>query len=333
MKIYIQLVLIVGLFFCGKAVAQTDLTGTWQGKLAAGPTEKVTVQFIFTKQADGSYKALLNSPDTGGFRNVAVDKVQYKDGRLTLEVTSLSGSYSGTVAKDAITGEWRQAGSALPLVLTPYRPPTAATLKPLLGSWVGKIQANPTTALTLVIRFETGKDGKVAGFLDIPDQNAKGLPVTDVNLEGSEVTFKIPVGKADYTGTLKGRAITGSFKQGAQETKLDLARGTYVPPPPEVNIPQEAMQQLLGRWTGKIANLTIVLRFEKNAAGKFAVLMDSPDQKAMGIPVSSATLTKDKLLLKVAAVFGEYNATLSGNKIDGTWTQGGKPMPLVLTKE
>ena len=93
------------------------------------------------------------------------------------------------------------------------------------------------------------------------------------------------------------------------------------------------MQQLLGRWTGKIANLTIVLRFEKNAAGKFAVLMDSPDQKAMGIPVSSATLTKDKPLLKVAAIFGEYNATLNGNKIDGTWTQGGKPTPLVLTKE
>jgi len=93
------------------------------------------------------------------------------------------------------------------------------------------------------------------------------------------------------------------------------------------------MQQLLGRWTGKIANLSIVLRFEKNDVGKFAVWMDSPDQKAMGIPVSSATLTKDKLLLKVAAVVGEYSATLNGNKMEGTWTQGGKPMPLVLTKE
>ena len=94
--------------------------------------------------------------------------------------------------------------------------PATDALKPLLGSWVGKIKTNDAVTSTLVFRFETGKDGKVAGFLDIPDQNAKGLAVTDVNLEGDQVTFKIPAGTADYTGTLKGATITGSFKQGSQ---------------------------------------------------------------------------------------------------------------------
>jgi hypothetical protein len=62
-------------------------------------------------------------------------------------------------------------------------------------------------------------------------------------------------------------------------------------------------------------------------------VMDSPDQGAKDIPVTSASMTEGKLTLKVAAVMGNYSATVSGNKMDGTWTQGGKPMPLVLTKE
>jgi len=338
MKTYVKLVLLFSLLFCGKAVAQSDLAGTWQGKLAVSPTDKITIHFIITKQADASYKVVLNSPDFGAIKNMAADKVQFKDGRLTLEATSLSGSFSGTMAKGVITGEWKQPGSVIPLVLTRYQAPTADSLKPLLGSWVGKIKANETVTLTVVIRFETGKDGKFVGFLDVPDQNAKDLAITDIALENGQVAFKIPLGKADYIGKLNGSTIAGSFKQGGQEIKLDLARGKYVPPAPEVNIAAEAMKPLLGRWSGKIKineaiSLTIVVRFEQTAAGKFVVLMDSPDQKAKDIPVSSATLTKDKLLLKVAAVMGEYNATLTGNKIDGTWTQGGNPIPLTLTKE
>jgi hypothetical protein len=81
-----KLVLIFGLLFCTQAFAQADLTGTWQGKLAISPNEKMTVQFIFTKQADGSYKAVLNSPDTGGIKNVAANSVKYAAGKLTIDV-------------------------------------------------------------------------------------------------------------------------------------------------------------------------------------------------------------------------------------------------------
>lgn len=334
MKIYGRLVLILTLLGGAGAYAQSDLVGTWQGKLEVTPTEKITIQFVLSKKPDGAYKAVVNSPDFGGIKNVAADKVQFKNNRLTLEVPSLSGSYAGTLTNGAISGDWRQPGGALKLTLTRRQEMTAGATKPLLGSWVGKIKLNDSATLVLVLRFEMGKDGKIAGFLDIPDQNAKGLPVTDVNVEGSQVTFKIPVGKADYTGTLSGSTIAGGFKQGAQETKLNLTRGKYTPPPPEVNISAEGMKQLMGRWNGKIANLTVVFRFEKNAAGKYVVLMDSPDQKAKDIPVSSAVLTGDKLVLKLKIAAAEYNATLKGDKLDGSWKQGlGEPMPLVLTKQ
>jgi hypothetical protein len=65
MKTYKKLFLIFSLLFCGNAVAQADLAGTWQGKLAVSANEKMTIQFILTKKADGSYGAVLNSPDSG----------------------------------------------------------------------------------------------------------------------------------------------------------------------------------------------------------------------------------------------------------------------------
>ncbi len=335
MKTCIKLVLIFSLLFCGKAVAQTDLAGTWQGKLSPNATDKMTIQFIITKEASGSYKAVLNSPDFGGPKKEPAKNVQFKDGKLTLEVPTLNGSYSGTLAKGVITGEWRQQGSNLPLVLTRYQAPTAASLKPLQGSWVGKASPAPNVTLTVVLRFQTSKEGKFTGFLDIPDQGAKDLPLTDIVLEKGQVSFKIPAVKGDYTGKLSASGITGSVKQAgqAQETKLDLVKGTYVPPPPVVNIPPEAVKQLLGRWTGQVANIPIVIRFEKSAAGKIVVLMDSPTQNAKDIPASSTTFADGKLSMKVARVFGEYVGTLNGNKIDGTWTQGGNKLPLALTKE
>lgn len=334
MKIYRKLILVLTLLGCTSAFAQTDIVGTWQGKLEVTPTEKITIQFILSKNPDGSYKAVVNSPDFGGIKNVAAQKVQFKGDRLSLEAPSLNGSYAGTLANGAISGEWRQPGGALKLKLTRYQQAAASAMKPLMGSWVGRIKLNDTATLVLVLRFETGKDGKIAGFLDIPDQNAKNLPLTDINVEGSQVTFKIPVGKADYTGKLSGSTIAGGFKQGTQETKLDLVRGKYTPPPPEVNISAEGMKQLLGRWNGKIANLTVVFRFEKDHAGKYVVLMDSPDQKAKDIPVSSAVMTGDKLVLKLKIAAAEYSGTLKGDKLDGSWKQGsGEPMPLVLTKQ
>ena len=340
MKASIKLVLIFSLLFCGKAVSQTDLAGTWQGKLSLNATEKITIQFIITKEPGGSYKAVLNSPEYGGPKNEAAKNVQFQAGKLTLEVPTLNGSYSGTMVKGVITGEWRQQGSTLPLVLTRYQAPTAGTLKPLMGSWVGKIKATETTNLIAVFRFETGKDGKIAGFVDVPDQNAKNLPVTDIALENGQVTFKIPVARIDYAGKLSGATITGGFKQGgpgAPETKLDLVKGKYVPPPPVVNIPPEAMKQLLGRWSGKLDKATLIVRFEQKA-GKYVVLVDMeapgapPGALPKDMPVPSAVLANGKLTLKVAGGLAEINGTLSGDKIEGTVIQGNNKIPIVLTK-
>jgi uncharacterized protein len=67
-------------------------------------------------------------------------------------------------------------------------------------------------------------------------------------------------------------------------------------------------QDVTGDWNGKLnangAELRLVLHITKNTDGTLKATLDSVDQGANGIPVSSATLKDSKLSLKVDAVSG-----------------------------
>jgi hypothetical protein len=250
----------------------------------------------------------------------------------------LSGSYSGTMVKGTITGEWKQPGSALPLILTPYKKPEANSLTPLLGEWVGILEPPGSgIKLTIVFRFQISKEGKFAGVLDSPDQNAKDIPVGDVLLEGDQVTIKVPVAQADYSGKLVGTKINGSFKQAGQEFTVNLTKGKYQPPPAFADLSQEAMKQLLGQWIGKWKvseelSYTAIFRFEKAKDGKFIAVADLPEQGVKGFLLAGGVFKGDQLSFKIPQAAGEFAGTLSGNSISGTYKAGGKPFPLIVTR-
>ena len=92
---------------------------------------------------------------------------------------------------------------------------------------------------------------------------------------------------------------------------------------------------LLGSWSGILnlgsASLTLVFHIEQ-ADGKVKVTMDSPDQSANGIPCKKDFLSDDSLALKIQRLNLTYSARLKDGKLDGTFTQNGFSMPLVLTK-
>lgn len=335
MKTLKTLFLIFSLLFCCNAFAQTDLTGTWQGKLAVDPNNKMTIQFIIARQTDGSYKVVLNSPDTGGIKNVPATAVQYSAGKLTIDVASLSGSYSGTVGKGSITGEWRQQGSVLPLVLTPYKKPALTTLKPLLGEWVGQLVVPGGPKLAIVFRFETAKDGSLAAFLDVPDQNAKGLALSDVALENNQVSLKFAPSNIDYAGKLSGNSINGTFKQGGAEFPLNLTKGKYQAPMYEM--PAEDMNKLLGQWVGKWkeseeTTYTVIFKFNKTKDGKLSATTNSPEQGSAFLPLTELSFKGDQLKFKIPAASGEYTGKLNNNIILGTYSLRGKQYEVNVTK-
>ncbi|MGO8796290.1 MAG: alpha/beta hydrolase family protein [Candidatus Sulfotelmatobacter sp.] len=92
-------------------------------------------------------------------------------------------------------------------------------------------------------------------------------------------------------------------------------------------------QDIAGDWEGTlhagVADLHLVLHISKADAGSLKATLDSVDQGAYGIPVSSILLNNSKLSLGVDAVHGTYQGKVSndGGTISGTWTQS-QPLPL-----
>jgi hypothetical protein len=316
----------------GGALAQQDISGTWAGKLAIAPGNELNIHFALARQADGSYTAVLTSPDSGAIKNVAANAVILSGDRLTITVDALSGSYEGQLQNGSFAGRWRQEGSEFPMQLSPYTAPvlSQAAKDTLKGSWVGALEI-PGGKLTIVARFETNAAGEFAAFLDSPDQGANGLPVTDVMLADGKLTFRIPRVQGEYSGTLAGDRMTGTWKQGPQGLPLELTKGEYKPAVAALSLSAEAMTALAGSWRGKVESprgpLTLVVRFE-TGDGKPVAFIDSPDQGAAGLPVTEATFANGKLTLKVAVVRAEYTGDVAGRTITGQWTQQSPQGPI-----
>ena len=95
-----------------------DIEGTWMGNLKVPGGLELRIVFNISTNPDGSLKASMDSPDQG-VSGIPVESVSYKDGNLNLDVKSIGGSFEGIYKENnkTIEGEWKQAGSAFPLVL------------------------------------------------------------------------------------------------------------------------------------------------------------------------------------------------------------------------
>lgn len=307
---------------CMSAAAQIDLSGTWQGKLAISPNESITVQITISKQAGGSYTAMLDSPDSSAIKNVPASAVKISGTVLTIDVASLSGSYSGTVGKEIITGEWKQEGNSLPLVLTPYRKASLASLKPILGEWTGEMILPGQGSTAVAFRFEVSKQGDLAAYFNLPEQGAK-IPATNVALENSLLTFSIP--NAKYEGKLIESRIEGVIKQGGVEIKLNLTRGKYEAPGSVM--PAEDMKRLLGQWIGKYSpggpTNTFIWKFERRTDGKMAALASAPELSPQVLPITDISIKGDQVTFKLPSAQGEVTATISSDSLAGTYNANG----------
>jgi len=92
---------------------------------------------------------------------------------------------------------------------------------------------------------------------------------------------------------------------------------------------------LEGSWSGKLKvgamSLTLVLHLEE-ADGYVKASLDSPDQGAKGISAYKEYLSEDSVAVKVESIGATYRAKLKDGKLDGTFSQMGMKIPLVLTK-
>ncbi len=95
-------------------------------------------------------------------------------------------------------------------------------------------------------------------------------------------------------------------------------------------------QDISGKWSGvlKVQGTQLRLIFNITQAEKgYTSTMDSPDQGAKGIPVSSTSYDNSILKLEISNAGIQYEGTLDkNNAFVGTFKQGGQSFPLILTK-
>lgn len=94
-------------------------------------------------------------------------------------------------------------------------------------------------------------------------------------------------------------------------------------------------QDITGQWNGLLKvqqmQLRLVFNIAKNG-NEYSATMDSPDQGAKGIPVSSVRFENNNLTITVANIKLEYSGTLQDGIITGVFKQGNFSNPMNLSR-
>ena len=102
--------------------------------------------------------------------------------------------------------------------------------------------------------------------------------------------------------------------------------------------PRAGIATLEGVWQGTLdagaAKLRLVLKVVKNNDAKLIGTLDSPDQNASGITVSSIDQTSDSIKLELTSIGASYRGKMSPENMEiaGEWRQGGGSLPLVFKR-
>ena len=108
-------------------VKPSPIDGDWTGTLHAGDVS-LRLVFHFHAAPGGKINGSLDSLDQGAM-GIPCDNVKFNGHKVTLEVPSVRGDYSGTLSADGnkLSGTWTQ-NAALPLDLTRQAKPEATAL-------------------------------------------------------------------------------------------------------------------------------------------------------------------------------------------------------------
>lgn len=94
-------------------------------------------------------------------------------------------------------------------------------------------------------------------------------------------------------------------------------------------------QDITGQWNGMLSvqgqQLRLVLHVVRADTG-YTATVDSPDQGAKGIPVTTVTFKDPVLRFEITSLHIEYSGELKGGLISGTFKQGGMSMPMDLSR-
>jgi len=210
-----------------------------------------------------------------------------------------------------------------------------AQAQDITGDWQGTLDTG-MGQLRLVLHITKGADGALKATLDSIDQpGANGIPVNSVTLKDSKLNLDVTAVHGTYEGKVAADAktISGTWTQ-SQPLALEFKRATA---PIKTEHKPAKPSDIDGTWEGVLdtgmAKLRVIFHITNTEDGLTAT-MDSPDQGANGIPTTSITRDGTSLTIETKNIGGVFKGRISADlsSVDGTWSQGGGNMPLVLKR-
>jgi uncharacterized protein len=204
------------------------------------------------------------------------------------------------------------------------------------GHWVGSIQAGPG----LDVEVDIAKDGAGwRGTISIPQQFAKGVPLADVAVKETTLSFAMKgvPGDPRFSGEVSkdGKTITGTFSQGGGSVPMTLAWKGEAQFEKAVKNPAVS-SAMAGTWEGALnvqgTTLRLRLVLTNGADGATGTLV-SLDQGNAQIPLSAITEQGTHLKVTAPMISGGFEGDLKGDELTGTWTQGPGTFPLTFKKK
>ncbi len=233
----------------------------------------------------------------------------------------------------------QQAGSS-DSAAAPAATPSAADPS---GRWSGAIKL-PNGELAIDVTLSSGSDsGDGAGWtgsIDIRAQGLHGFPLSAVGVDGGRVHFEMSgvPGTPTFDGTLDeaGSSIAGTFHQGGQSLEFSLHRASGKEEPAKSAAAADAVPGtgMVGEWKGALdvgVTLRLALHVKSAEGGGLTAVFDSLDQGAT-LPVDTITFEGGTLRFAIDQIKGSYEGSMNddGSAVEGTWSQGGRSIPLTF---
>ena len=209
----------------------------------------------------------------------------------------------------------------------------AAAESPAAGCWLGQVGSGAEER-RVILELELGQDGAWRGSFHRLGPEVDTDTLRAISVAGPDISFERPAekGALRFRGKLSGdgNALTGEFTREQEKIPLTMRR---------VSGPDAAGRALVGNWVGDLQRngvhmLKLVVRFAEAPCGQVTGLMDSPEQSAQNLPITSLAVGPDSLHFAMCYIGGRYAAALSpdAKKMSGKWMQAGATMDLELAR-
>jgi CubicO group peptidase (beta-lactamase class C family) len=193
---------------------QEELEGIWRGELVLQEGVSITLGV----NVDNG-QLTLDSPNQGMFDHQPTE-FSVKDNKVIFTDKSLNASYRGELNDGQLEGTFTQ-GKKRSITMHKLTQDDRARLT-YEATYKGDLPISENSSLPLQVNVAVVHGGYIA-TLDSPAQQSFGIPLTEVHIDNSTLSFKSPMIQASFNGKKTTKGYEGTFKQG-QEFSLTLKK-------------------------------------------------------------------------------------------------------------